>query len=150
MSTKNNRSVDRGGDEEDALVRALDALSLKNKRLVRATVHDAPADPNLKISSWKMDEFKYSVHPSPFPTLARGLFTRKVVDTEDGAASDDDSAGGPAQGASLERRKGHARHVIVARGYDKFFNIGEVPWNSVSIEMFRLNICSCGAHTFSR
>jgi len=140
MSTKNNHSVHRLVKDEDALVRALDALSLKNKKLVKSTVHDAPADPEIKISSWKMDEFKYSVHPSPFPTLARGLFTRKIVDTEDVVASDDDSTGVPAQDASVDGRKRHDRHIIVARGYDKFFNIGEVPWNSVSITILCPNI----------
>lgn len=135
MPTKNNRYVEPSGDEEDTLVRALGALSLENKKLVKATVHDAPADPKVKICSWKMDEFKYGVHPSPFPTLARGLFTRKVVDMDD------------ARDADLEGREGRVRHIIVARGYDKFFNIGEVPWNSVSIEMFGLNICS---YTYSR
>ncbi|KAG2039359.1 hypothetical protein BDR03DRAFT_980872 [Suillus americanus] len=45
-----------------------------------------------------MNEFKYYEIPSPFPTLAR-----------------DDS-------------KGQKKYQVVARGYDKFFNIGEVPW----------------------
>ncbi|EKM56290.1 uncharacterized protein PHACADRAFT_253339 [Phanerochaete carnosa HHB-10118-sp] len=53
-----------------------------------------------------MNEFKYYDIPSPFPTLARGLFTRDItVDGEE-------------------------KHRIVARGYDKFFNIGEVPWTT--------------------
>lgn len=135
---KGIRSVHpEGVDDADALVLALEALSLKNKRLVKATMHDAPADPKIKICSWKMDEFKYAVHPSPFPTLARGLFTRKI----DG---DGDHADGLAEGASMEGRKGHDRHIIIARGYDKFFNIGEVPWNSVRIVMFRLNTGSWG------
>ena len=139
MSTKNNHSVHRLVKDEDALVRALDALSLKNKKLVKATVHDAPADPEIKISSWKMDEFKYGVHPSPFPTLARGLFTRKIVDTED-----DDA---PTDVPSVDGRKRHDRHIIVARGYDKFFNIGEVPWNSVSITIFCPNIVLMGSRS---
>lgn len=53
-----------------------------------------------------MNEFKYYDIPSPFPTLARGLF-------------------------SLSEKDGQARYRIVARGYDKFFNIGEVPWTTV-------------------
>jgi tRNA ligase len=137
MSTKNSHPTHR---DEDALVRALDALSLKNKKLVKSTVHDAPADPEIKISSWKMDEFKYSVHPSPFPTLARGLFTRKIVDTEYIVALDDASTDVPPQ----DGRERHDRHIIVARGYDKFFNIGEVPWNSVSITIFCPNIFLMG------
>ena len=58
-----------------------------------------------------MNEFKYYVVPSPFPTLARGLFTREL---KKDAGSD------------------QPRYQIVARGYDKFFNIGEVPWTDVS------------------
>ena len=54
-----------------------------------------------------MNEFKYYDIPSPFPTLARGLFTRELV--TDGAK----------------------KYQIVVRGYDKFFNIGEVPWTTV-------------------
>lgn len=55
-----------------------------------------------------MNEFKYYDIPSPFPTLARGLFTIEVPESEYGV-----------------------KHRIVARGYDKFFNIGEVPWTTV-------------------
>jgi len=54
-----------------------------------------------------MNEFKYYDIPSPFPTLARGLFTREL-ETE-----------------------GEKKYQIVVRGYDKFFNIGEVPWTTV-------------------
>lgn len=45
------------------------------------------------------------------------------------------SDGGRGETADLEEddeTTGKGKHVIVARGYDKFFNIGEVPWNSVS------------------
>ncbi|KAJ7641222.1 RNA ligase [Roridomyces roridus] len=50
-----------------------------------------------------MLEQKYYQVPSPFPTLARGLFT---VEDADG------------------------KHRIAVRGYDKFFNIGEVGWTT--------------------
>jgi tRNA ligase len=59
-----------------------------------------------------MDEFKYYDVPSPFPSLVRGLFTTKPDEGE------------------VEGRKGY-KHRIVIRGYDKFFNIGEVPWTTV-------------------
>lgn len=61
-----------------------------------------------------MNEFKYYDVPSPFPTLARGLFTQEVKDK--GSREDE--------------------YRIVARGYDKFFNIGEVPWTTVSFLPF--------------
>jgi tRNA ligase len=54
-----------------------------------------------------MNEFKYCDAPSPFPTFARGLLLMKE-------SSDDES-----------------RYGIVARGYDKFFNISEGPWTTM-------------------
>ena len=63
-----------------------------------------------------MNEFKYYDVPSPFPTLARGLFTTWVGDSVVDAEGE-----------------GPGKHTIVARGYDKFFNIGEVPWTNVCI-----------------
>lgn len=90
-------------DEDHALIQALYELNKKSPKLVKGTVQHPPDDPEENVTTWKMNEFKYYDIPSPFPTLARGLFTR----TRDG------------------------RYEIVARGYDKFFNIGEVPWNTV-------------------
>ncbi|KAF8893696.1 RNA ligase-domain-containing protein [Gymnopilus junonius] len=59
-----------------------------------------------------MNEFKYYDIPSPFPTLARGLFTRELNETQK-----------------------PKKYQILVRGYDKFFNIGEVPWTTwASIE----------------
>lgn len=94
--------------EDSELVAELLALSKKNPKLVRSTEYRVPADPETTvIRSWKMNEFKYYDVPSPFPTLARGLFTEDVQ-----------------AGSEMA-------HRIVARGYDKFFNIGEVPWTTV-------------------
>ncbi|KIK53778.1 hypothetical protein GYMLUDRAFT_178440 [Collybiopsis luxurians FD-317 M1] len=89
--------------EDIELVDALFKISRKSPKLVRSSTYAAPAEPELTVRSWKMNEFKYYDVPSPFPTLARGVFTMEVE-------------GG-------EQR-------IVARGYDKFFNIGEVPWTT--------------------
>lgn len=61
------------------------------------------------ITSWKMNEFMYRKADNPFPTLARGLFTEQV-----------------------EGSNGQHEDKIVARGYDKFFNIDEVAWTYVS------------------
>jgi tRNA ligase len=91
--------------EDTQLISDLIALSKKSSRLVKSSVHSAPADADISVRSWKMNEWKYYDVPSPFPTLARGLFSTEI---EPG------------------------NHRIVARGYDKFFNIGEVPWTSVS------------------
>ena len=99
-------------DEDDKLVRDLFRISKKSPKLIRSTEDDAPADPRIKIRSWKMSEYKYYDIPSPFPSLARGLFTQEIREDD--------------------RDPRNVKHRIVARGYDKFFNIGEVPWNSVS------------------
>jgi tRNA ligase len=92
------------------LVASLYELSKKNKKLVHPNQQTSPEHADYTLTSWKMNEFKYYDIPSPFPTLARGLFTQ----TENG------------------------KHRIVVRGYDKFFNIGEVPWNTVCLPFFRL------------
>lgn len=92
--------------EDSKLIADLHALSRKSPKLVKSSTYPAPADPSIIVRSWKMNEFKYYDVPSPFPTLARGLFTVELPKTEE--------------------------NRIVARGYDKFFNIGEVPWTTVS------------------
>ncbi|KAF7316285.1 tRNA ligase [Mycena indigotica] len=90
--------------EDSALVARLHEISAKKPKLIKSSLYDAPADPQIKVRSWKMDEFRYYDVPSPFPTLARGIFT-----------------------VELPKEKAYR---IVARGYDKFFNIGEVPWTT--------------------
>ncbi|GAA5944842.1 tRNA ligase [Sporobolomyces koalae] len=73
-------------------------------KLLRSTEHtvlgegDAPAR---VLTSWKMADYAYKRDPCPFPTRARGLFTERVAPDE---------------------------YRIVARGYDKFFNVNEVSW----------------------
>lgn len=96
--------------EDSALVEELERISKESPKLIRSSEYKAPADPSIVLKSWKMNEFKYYDIPSPFPTLARGLFTQDIKDAS-----------------------GNVKHRIVARGYDKFFNIGEVPWTNVSI-----------------
>ncbi|KAF8588174.1 hypothetical protein K439DRAFT_1613751 [Ramaria rubella] len=99
-------------DDAHELISTLYKLSKTSPKLVRSSAYPAPADPGVTIRSWKMNEFKYYDIPSPFPTLARGLFTRW------------EGVEGSSEGSS----KG--KYSIVARGYDKFFNIGEVPWTN--------------------
>ncbi|KAJ7493776.1 RNA ligase [Mycena latifolia] len=95
--------------EDSALVAKLHEVSAAKPKLIKSSVYDAPADAEIKVRSWKMDEFKYYDVPSPFPTLARGIFT-----------------------VDLPKEEGSEKqeYRIVARGYDKFFNIGEVPWTT--------------------
>ena len=103
--------------EDSQLIADLHQISQKSPKLIRSMAYFAPSDPTVEIRSWKMNEFKYCDVPSPFPTLARGLFTRELSK----------------EGSSDERR-----YQIVARGYDKFFNIGEVCWTDVSPKLFLL------------
>jgi tRNA ligase len=94
--------------EGSQLIADLHALHKKSPKLVKPVKYPAPAGPEIAVESWRMNEFKYYDIPSPFPTLARGLFS-----VEEG------------------EKDGDPRYRIVARGYDKFFNIGEVPWTTV-------------------
>lgn len=101
--------------EDSDLIASLHALSSKSPKLVRSSNYPAPADPSIQVRSWKMNESKYYNVPSPFPTLARGLFTREI----------------PNDAQEAEETKVDKRYQILIRGYDKFFNIGEVPWTTV-------------------
>ncbi|KAG8900982.1 hypothetical protein FRB99_005656, partial [Tulasnella sp. 403] len=99
--------------ETSELIESLVRLSKSSPKLVKRSAHEVKTtelNGTIKtrtIYSWKMNEWKYAVQPSPFPTLARGLFTEQVGE-------------GPQKGM----------HRVVARGYDKFFNMNEVPWNT--------------------
>ncbi|KAJ7766520.1 RNA ligase [Mycena maculata] len=95
--------------EDSALIAKLLETSAAKPKLIKSSIYSAPADEEIKVRSWKMDEFKYYDVPSPFPTLARGIFTVDLPKADESAPQE---------------------YRIVARGYDKFFNIGEVPWTT--------------------
>ncbi|KAJ7505289.1 RNA ligase [Mycena galericulata] len=95
--------------EDSALIAKLHEISAAKPKLIKSSIYSAPADEEIKVRSWKMDEFKYYDIPSPFPTLARGIFTLDLPKADKSAKQE---------------------YRIVARGYDKFFNIGEVPWTT--------------------
>jgi tRNA ligase len=107
-SSGSSRSV----DEEDGaqLVGRLQAsMANKASRKGRAsrtthTVRDSVTGVTHKIDSWKLEEQAYKSQSAP--TLVRGLFTEAL------------------------NKGGRSTCRIVARGYDKFFNIGEVPWTT--------------------
>ncbi|KAG6895054.1 hypothetical protein C0992_003348 [Termitomyces sp. T32_za158] len=113
-------------EEDSQLIASLYKLSQKSPKLVKSSTYNAPADPKTVIRSWKMNEFKYYDIPSPFPTLARGLFTVELAKESMKEAVKDGNE--VAKEADVEEKK----FRIVARGYDKFFNIGEVPWTTWS------------------
>ncbi|KAG6829353.1 hypothetical protein H0H92_004719 [Tricholoma furcatifolium] len=104
-------------EDDSQLIASLHNLSKKSPKLVKSSTYQAPADPDITIRSWKMNEFKYYDIPSPFPTLARGLFTVDLPKQDIKDAPKDDLTD-------------DQKYRIVARGYDKFFNIGEVPWTT--------------------
>ena len=90
-----------------------DSSDPKVKKLVRSHDYSLPSSSSstpTKVKSWNLNEFAYKRDPCPFPTRARGLFTQEVDE-------------------KVELGKG--RYRIVARGYDKFFNVGEVGWTKV-------------------
>ncbi|WWC88485.1 uncharacterized protein L201_003396 [Kwoniella dendrophila CBS 6074] len=142
-------SGDKHPESVPALMESLRHLRDTNPKAVRANVHIYPASlyanngesssssisvsaegsgsnsNNLrdrKITSWKMTEHMYFNAQNPFPTLARGLFTEEVQD-EDALPNEISSSG-----ENCQRPKDR----IVARGYDKFFNIDEVEWTNWS------------------
>jgi tRNA ligase len=126
-STKRSRF---SPESVDALLDSLNRLKLNQPKAVSQTIHvyeplssdDRQEDGSHKryITSWKMQEHLYRRKDCPFPTLARGIFT----------AAEDFSLQQPLQRGEAEEG-GRKRIRIVARGYDKFFNIGEVPWTEV-------------------
>lgn len=75
------------------------------------------------LTSWRMPEHMYKADPCPLPTLARGLFT-ETVSSQD---PDDD--------LSTQRPNTKETHRIVARGYEKFFNVDEMSYTKVSAEV---------------
>jgi tRNA ligase len=105
--------------DDSQLIADLHSLHKKSPKLVRPVKYVVPTVPEITVESWKMNEWKYYDIPSPFPTLARGLFSVEEK--------------GEGQGP---------RYRIVARGYDKFFNIREVPWTNV-------RFCLCTTHSQS-
>lgn len=112
------------------LLSALRTLKIANPKATRSTVHIYPAvvyavnaatAKDRHITSWKMTEHMYFKKDNEFPTLARGLFTEPVS-----GKADVPPAALPTFGS------GPVTERIVARGYDKFFNTGEMAWTSVS------------------
>jgi tRNA ligase len=144
MADKSSKRARYSPESVASLVSSLERLKVTNPKAVNFQEHtyapigpsnhastsqdgireasDGHGDGRRYIRSWKMSEHLYRRKDCPFPTLARGLFTS----TDDFAL--------PSVAASL---KGKEKVRIVARGYDKFFNAGEVDWTEVSC------ICDC-------
>ena len=135
------RSGEKHPSSTRELLASLQHLRDSNPKAVRATVHHYPASLYAKngesshaavardrrITSWKMTEHMYFNANNPFPTMARGLFTEELEDCDE--APSETSRADLEWDAAEEIGR---RHRIVARGYDKFFNIDEVGWTNVS------------------
>ena len=130
-----------------ALLGALRQVSATQPKAVRSNVHHYPvslyanrrdssneAGPSTyardrRITSWKMTEHLYFNTNNPFPTMARGLFTEAVEEGDPLPPGLEEEF----QGSNVEER-------IVARGYDKFFSIDEVPWTEVNSHILGMAI----------
>lgn len=142
---KSPEMMDKHPISTAALLRSLRAVRKANPKAVRPSVHLYPASiyenksgcaedvaessktaqaRDRRITSWKMTEHMYFNKNNLFPTLARGLFT-EVVEEGEGVPPEAEQFEG-------EWEKDEQRERIVARGYDKFFNIDEVGWTNVS------------------
>nr|KAJ3417896.1 hypothetical protein HK105_000621 [Polyrhizophydium stewartii] len=99
--------------DADSLVAAFARLQVggRSKALVRRNEYDFNPVPavHIPIYSYNCVEWAFRKHTRTLPVLARGLFVRR-----------EPPATGAPEDSSPEWR-------IVARGYDKFFNVGEVP-----------------------
>ncbi|OWZ44630.1 tRNA ligase [Cryptococcus neoformans] len=113
------------------LLNALRDLHATDPKAIRTTVHRYPAalyahgqDDHARdrfITSWKMTEHMYFKKSLVFPTLARGLFTEEVLEGDPMPPLETCSH-------QSESNPDAPNERIVLRGYDKFFNIGEVSW----------------------
>ena len=116
--------------DDSQLIADLHSLHKKSPKLVKPVKYVVPTVPvpEITVESWKMNEWKYYDIPSPFPTLARGLFSME------------------------EKGEGECpQYRIVARGYDKFYNIGEVPWTNVRFCLCTtLNLCFSNCFSLSQ
>lgn len=118
------------------LLNALRNLHVTDPKAIRTTVHRYPAAlythgqndhaRDRLITSWKMTEHMYFKKSLVFPTLARGLFTEEVLEGDPVPPLGECSDQARSDSNTLKER-------IVLRGYDKFFNIGEVPWTEVGL-----------------
>lgn len=118
------------------LLNALRNLHATDPKAIRTTVHRYPAAlythgqndhaRDRLITSWKMTEHMYFKKSLVFPTLARGLFTEEVLEGDPVPPLRECSDQARSDPNALKER-------IVLRGYDKFFNIGEVAWTEVGL-----------------
>ncbi|QRW07501.1 tRNA ligase [Ceratobasidium sp. AG-Ba] len=116
LEISNRSSIPPTQPDDSDLIRELRALAKNQPKLVRGKKYDVPGQ-KFQLTSWKMTEHMYTRSPCPFPTLARGLFTRWVPN--------------PGREDEPEGTRGAGRDLIVVRGYDKFFNMNE--WEALAV-----------------
>ncbi|KAH7338320.1 RNA ligase-domain-containing protein [Rhizoctonia solani] len=115
ISDTTDKPIPPSQPDDSSLIRELRSLAKNKPKLVRGKKYAVPGQ-SIELTSWKMTEWMYTKSPCPFPTLARGLFTRWIP----ARGHENDPEGTPRAG----------KDQIVVRGYDKFFNMNEVKWNT--------------------
>lgn len=112
----------------DGFISKLRTAASAEKALIRPTefyIESNGVDSNsYNVTGWKTQEFAYRLNSkldSRLPTLARGLFTTKVHHSDSVEANQDGA-----------QPRSNQQNRIAVRGYDKFFNLDEMPWTSVS------------------
>ena len=85
--------------DDSQLIADHHSLHKKLPKLVKPLKYVVFTDPEITVESWKTNVWKYYNILSPFPTLARGLF-------------------------SVEE-KGEGPRYRITRGYDKFSTLGK-------------------------
>lgn len=123
VTTSKGKEKQVQDDKAETTASSMDKLSLEQKQkraprairsLLRTSEHKielqtSKGTETRTLTSWKMADYAYKREPCPYPTRARGLFTER-----------------------FENDKGQEEYRIIARGYDKFFNVNEVSWTHVS------------------
>ncbi|KAI7824201.1 RNA ligase-domain-containing protein [Kickxella alabastrina] len=108
MQTNNNTLFDPLTEKEKQAIskflgemQDFSDIATASKRIVRQKNHDFQGKQN--VTSWKALDYLYKKVPCPLPSQARGIFTSLPEESSE-------------------------EPTILARGYNKFFNINEVPW----------------------
>ncbi|KAF9292402.1 hypothetical protein BGZ68_006348 [Mortierella alpina] len=96
---------------------------------------DVSGTTTLLVASWRMNEFEYA--KGTLPSLARGLFTYQDPTLPHTVASQKERTHVPPKKSdqdNIDTKQPYpdngGTHRILIRGYDKFFNIGEVKKTS--------------------
>lgn len=99
--------MDMAQADSDLVVELIRLSQRKGKPPIRYTTKNLPDQPDFYVHCWNLLGSKYNRVRTPLPTPASSLFTTCEMDSND------------------------APYKIVVRGYDRFFEIDEMPWTTV-------------------